>query len=58
MTAQSFPQSDEPFIAVGVDANGAVVWQVISAGETVMTHSGARAVAILEAMRRARGLPT
>lgn len=51
-------QPEEPFIAVGVDASGAVRWQVISASETVMANSGARAVAILEAMRRARGLPT
>lgn len=58
MPAQSFPQHEEPFIAVGVDASGAVRWQVISTSETVMANSGARAVAILEAMRRARGLPT
>jgi len=46
-----------PYLAVGVDQRGGVCWEVISRDTVVTTCSGYRALEIMEAMRRARGLP-
>ena len=49
--------ADAPYISVARDERGGAVWVVVAGDVRVKAASGARAVAICEALRRAKGLP-
>lgn len=49
-------QSAKPYIAVGQDERGSVVWRVISTDQIVECATGERANAVLLAMMLSRGL--
>jgi hypothetical protein len=58
MTALQQGQSEQPYITVGVDDRGSTCWMVISNDQRVMCASGHRALVILAAMFRSRGVNT
>jgi len=49
--------ADTPYISVARDERGGAVWVVIDGGNTTRASNGAQAIAICEALRRAKGLP-
>jgi hypothetical protein len=56
---QPLPQSaDLPYVTVARDGRGSTCWMAISGDLRVEAASGARAIEICEAMRRAKGLPS
>jgi hypothetical protein len=56
---QPLPQSaDVPYVTVARDERGCACWMVVCGDVSVPTASGARAIEICEAMRRAKGLPS
>lgn len=52
------PQSEHPFITVGADAQGGACWEVVGLGKVVQCYSGHQAIAELQMMATATGLPT
>jgi hypothetical protein len=55
MTAAQFTQSEQPHITVGRDARGSACWLVVTSDQRIECPNGHRAVAVLEAVIRARG---
>lgn len=49
--------ADMPYVSVARDERGGAVWVVVDGAVQIPAASGARAVAICEALRRAKGLP-
>jgi hypothetical protein len=52
----SMQSADLPYVTVARDERGSVCWMVVAGDSCVMAGSGARAIAICEAMRKAKGL--
>ena len=48
--------AEQPYLSVGVDSGGGACWLVVAPGLRVECWSGARAVEVLAAVCRARGL--
>jgi hypothetical protein len=49
--------ADAPYVSVARDERGGAAWVVVNGDARITTSSGAKAMAICEAMRRAKGLP-
>jgi hypothetical protein len=62
MGAAQLPQSGDagtvPYITVCTDARGGACWAVIGLGTVVRCYSGHHAIAVLEMMCSATGVPT
>lgn len=58
MEAAPMPQPEHPYISVGTDAQGGACWAVVGLGKVVRCYSGHHAIAVLQMMATATGLPT
>lgn len=58
MEAAQLPQSEHPFLTVGIDAQGGTCWAVVGLGRVVRCYSGHHAIAVLQTMATAIGIVT
>ena len=56
MESLPFAQSAQAYITVGLDLRGSVCWLVVTADQIIECFSGERALAVLQAVARAKGL--